>query len=98
MRPQLLTRASLAIAGLLALGLLARPATKMIGEERASWSTVYRLHELVGVGPGVAMALTALLGLALVAVLRARAVAPARAAAVVAIAVGALLLVQSQAS
>jgi hypothetical protein len=97
LRPQLLTRVSLAVAAILSLGLLARPAIKMMGEERASWGTIYHLDGALGVGTGAALTLVALVLLAVVVVLRRRAV-PARAAVMLAIAVGAVLAVQDQAS
>jgi hypothetical protein len=97
-RPGLLSRASLAIAGGLSLTLLARPAVQMIGEERATWGTSYRVHEALGLGTGGALTVVALVLLAIVAALRARSVGPARAALVLAVAVGAVLAVQSQAA
>ncbi|MDX6726333.1 MAG: hypothetical protein QOK49_1138 [Baekduia sp.] len=97
LRPRLLTRVSLGVAGVLSLGLLARPAIKMMGEERASWGTTYHLDNVLGTGTGVSLALVALVLLAVVVVLRRRA-APARAAVVLALAVGAVFAVQDQAS
>jgi hypothetical protein len=97
-RPHLVSRVSLAIAALAALGLLARPATKQMAEERASWITSYRLHELLGVGPGVAMLIVTFVLLGLVVALRARRVAPMRAALVTGLALAAVLVAQSQGS
>jgi hypothetical protein len=97
-QPRLLSRAAPAVAALLALALLARPGIKMMGEERASWATSYRLHEALGLGTGVGLTLVALVLVGIVAVLRARRVAPARAAVVLAVAVGAVLVAQAQAS
>jgi hypothetical protein len=70
----------------------------MMGEERASWSTTYRLHELLGVGPGVAMLIAAALVLAVALALRARRAGPARAAIVAGVALAVVFAVQSQAS
>jgi hypothetical protein len=98
-RPGLLTRAALGVAGLLALTLLARPAVAMIGEERATWGTVYRVHQALGLGVGPALTFVALLTLgAFVLLLRRAPADPARAALILAVVLGAVLVVQSQAS
>jgi hypothetical protein len=104
-RPGLLNRRVLGVAALLALTLLARPAVAMMGEERATWSSAYRVHQVLGLAPATALTLVALLTLAVVAVVAHRSalaprasMSPARAAAVVALALGAVLAVQSQAS
>ncbi|HWI71633.1 MAG TPA: hypothetical protein VNT55_06740 [Baekduia sp.] len=97
-RPLLLTRASWVVAGVAALGLLARPAVQMIGEERATWGIAYRLHQVVGVGVavGVTVVALALVGLAAWLV---RSGGPGRRAALIAgAAVGVVLLIQSQAA
>jgi len=95
-RPQLLTRASLAIAGLLALTLLARPGIEMMGEERATWATAYRVHQVLGLGTGLALTVVALATLAVAAGLWRR--GGARAALVLAAVLGAVFAVQGQAS
>ncbi|HEV7751651.1 MAG TPA: hypothetical protein VGO71_08910 [Baekduia sp.] len=97
-RPRLMTRPALILAGLLALTLLARPAVHEMGEERSTWSTVYRLQQLFGGSEGLLLALTALALVAVAAVLIRRAGDPARAALVFAAVIGAVLVVQSQAS
>jgi hypothetical protein len=97
-RPALLSRAALAVGGLAALALAARPDILMMGEERASWGLTYRLDDLFGLGAAAGLTLTALALLALVVLLRLRGTAPDRAALVAAAATGLVLLVQSQAA
>jgi hypothetical protein len=94
---RLLSRPALAVAAVAALGLLARPAVAMIGEERATWGLAYRLHQLLGAGVAVGLTLTALALVALTAVV-ARTQTPRRAALVAAGATAVVLLVQSQAA
>jgi hypothetical protein len=96
-RPRLLTRASLIVAGVLALTLLARPGVEMMGEERATWATTYRLHQLLGLGPGLALTVVALATLA-AAVWLWRREGGGRAALVLAAVIGTVLVVQDQAS
>jgi hypothetical protein len=96
-RPPLLTRASWVVAAVAALGLLARPAVQMIGEERATWGIAYRLHQVVGVGVAVGVTAVALALVALAAWL-VRDGGGRRAAVVAGAAVGVVLLVQSQAA
>jgi hypothetical protein len=99
-RPALLTRASLIVAGVAALGLLARPAVQMMGEERATWGLAYRLDQVVGVGVAVGVTVVALAFVALVAwLLLRRDGGPGRRVALVGAAATALVLVvQSQAA
>ncbi|HEY4097739.1 MAG TPA: hypothetical protein VGM33_19605 [Baekduia sp.] len=96
-RPRLLTRASLVVAGVLALGLLARPAVAMMGEERATWGTAYRVHQLLGLGTGLGLTVVALVTVG-AAVLLARRGGGARAAVILAAVLGLVLVVQSQAA
>jgi len=94
----LLSRTALVVAGVLSLALLARPAVRMIGEERATWGLSYRLDHVLGLGTGLGLTLVALALLGVVALVRARASDPARAAVLVAAATFAVLLVQDQAA
>jgi hypothetical protein len=96
-RPRLLTRASLILAGVLALTLLARPGVEMMGEERATWATSYRLHQVLGLGTGLALTVAALATLAAAAALWRRG-GGVRAAVVLAAVLGAVFVVQNQAS
>jgi hypothetical protein len=107
--PRLLTRASLLAAGALALTLLARPGVEMMGEERSTWATAYRVHQVLGLGPGPALTLVALATLATAVALwhrgtrevgarPARRMDPTRAAFVLGAVVAVVLVVQSQAS
>ncbi|MCW2995948.1 MAG: hypothetical protein JWQ18_3443, partial [Conexibacter sp.] len=97
-QPKLLSRTALAVAGVLSLSLLARPAVKMIGEERATWGISYRLDHVVGLGTGLGLALVALALLGVVALVRARGTLPVRAALAVAAATLLALVVQDQAA
>jgi hypothetical protein len=97
-RPRLLTRASLVAAGVLALTLLARPAVAMMGEERATWSTAYRVHQAVGLGTGLGLAVVALVTVGVAAWLWRGGGGGGRAALILAAVLGAVLLVQSQAA
>ncbi|MDX6716617.1 MAG: hypothetical protein QOH30_3175 [Baekduia sp.] len=96
--PELLSRVGVTLAGVACLLLLLRPGIQMIGEERASWATAFRLHQASGLGVGLALTLVALALVAAVELLRRRRVAPRRAAITVAGLVAAVLVVQSQAS
>jgi hypothetical protein len=60
------------LAGAAALGLLLllHPGRVAVSEERAAWSMGYRLHQLIGTGTGVSLALAALLGVGIVAGVR----------------------------
>jgi hypothetical protein len=94
-----MTRPALILAGLLALTLLARPAVHEMGEERSTWSTAYRLQQLFGGSDGLVLAILALALVGLAAVLIQRAAdGPARATLIFATVIGAVLVVQSQAS
>jgi hypothetical protein len=95
--PRLLTRTALIVAGVLALTLLARPAVAMMGEERATWGTTYRVHDLFGFGPGLALTLVALATLGVAAALWRRP-GSTRSAVVLAAALGAVFAVQDQAA
>jgi hypothetical protein len=98
-RPRLLTRASLAVGGLLALTLLARPGIAMMGEERATWATAYRVHQALGLGAGPALTFVALATLGVAAALWRRDTGNGgRAVIVLAAVLGAVFVVQSQAS
>jgi hypothetical protein len=94
--PRLLGRVGWAVAGGLALALLALPGKVIPAIERGVWSTGHRVDQLVGVDHGAAATLAALvlLALAFVAVRRGGARGPVLAAAVVLVALG----VQSEAA
>jgi hypothetical protein len=96
--PGLLSRAGLVVAGLLALPFLARPGIEMMGEERASWGLAYRLHQVVGVGTGLGLAVVSLLLVGVVAWVRERGTPSPRAVLIAGGAVAVVLLVQSQAA
>jgi len=93
---RLLSRHVLVVAGLCAPALLLRQDITMIGEERAAWATGFRLHQLLGVGPNVALALVgaALVGATALLARRPRGT-PALAVAAL---LGLVLVVQSQAA
>jgi hypothetical protein len=97
-RPGLLSGRALLLAGIAALGLLARPAVTMIGEERATWGIAYRLHQVAGVGVAVGVTAVALALVGLVVLLRERRTGGPRAAVVAGAAVALVLVVQSQAA
>jgi hypothetical protein len=94
--PRLLGRAGWAVAGALALTLLALPGKVLPAIERGIWTTTHRVDQLTGIDHGAAATLAALvlLALAFAAVRRGGARGPVLAAAVVLVA----LAVQSEAA
>ncbi len=87
----------LGAAAALGLLLLFHPGRVAVSEERAAWSTSYRLHQLLGLGTGVALALAAVAGLAIVALVM-RLSAGRQTIAAALLLTASLLLVQDQAS
>lgn len=92
---RLLTRASWIVAALGAVAFVVRPAVQMMGEERATWSLAYRLHQVFGVGVAAGLVVVSLMLVALAYVMRREG---RRGALFVAGAVALVLVVQSQAS
>jgi hypothetical protein len=74
---RLLTRRTFLVGAGLGLTLLAHPAIRSVSEERAAWATSHRLHQLLPVGPGVALCAIALAVLGAAWMLHARATSPA---------------------
>jgi hypothetical protein len=92
---RLLTRASYVVAALGAVAFAFRPAVQMMGEERATWSLSYRLHQVFGVDVAAGLVVVSLMLVALAYVMRREG---RRGALVVAGVVGLVLVVQSQAA
>jgi hypothetical protein len=97
-QPGLLSRASILAAGALLLALLAVPATLTILIEPATWSSRYRVHELLGIPSAAALAVAGAALMALTALILRRARRAGGAATAVCALVLAVLLVQGQAT
>jgi hypothetical protein len=98
LEPRLVRRRAVLIAGALGLAFLAMPTSASINIERAVWSTSHRVHQLLGVGPVVAMSLAAIGLVAAIALVRVRARTPFAAMTIAAAVLFGVLVVQSQAS
>lgn len=69
---RLLTRRVLVVATGLALLLSLRPAVHLMGAERATWATTFRLHGLLGTGTAAGLVVAALVTVAALALARGR--------------------------
>jgi hypothetical protein len=96
--PGLLSRWALGVGAAAMLVLLARPAVGEMGEERANWATSFRVHQVLGLSIGPALALVGLLLVAAVAVVFVRVAAPGRRALVLGGVLLAVFVVQDQAA
>jgi hypothetical protein len=94
----LLTRRAFVVAAGMALGLLAHPVIRSVSEERASWATSYRLHQVLPMGPAVALTTVAMVVLAATLLARSRARAATTTATTAFGIVLLILVVQAQAS
>jgi len=94
----LLTGRSVAIAAGAGAVLLLHPGGVSLSEERGAWSISYRVHQLLGTGTGVGLALIAMLAAGLVAVLVRRRMTGDRLVLGIVAITATLMLVQDQAS
>jgi hypothetical protein len=98
MDPRLVPPRALAVGTASMLLLLARPAVGEIGEERGNWATAFRLHQLLQLPIGPALALAGLLTTGAVLLLMRRTANPLRRVAAFGAVVFVVLAIQDQAA